>query len=266
VKCVVGYFGRLGAADQAEVARLYEGPADIDAAPDEDIPKLRAQALRVVELLETREGELAKVLNPKERLELSRCARHVTQAYELRASSSLTLRDALMAENARRIIEESYPGQKVMIWAHNDHVATWAPGSEKTMGAHLQDAFGDQLFVLGFAGEKGEVRARRIKGANYLEARRGQYVSLRLNPPVPFSAEALFAATGLDRFGLDLRHVPPNSELARWLSRSHLLRDLGWAYDPDDQTYGYNTLTDLAAAYNALVFIAESSAAKPLAD
>jgi hypothetical protein len=53
--------------------------------------------------------------------------------------------------------------------------------------------------------------------------------------------------------------------LGRWLSRSHLLRTLGWGYDPDNLTFGYGRI-DLAAAYNALIFIADSSAATPLPD
>jgi erythromycin esterase-like protein len=268
VKCVLDFFGRLGPADQAEVARLYEGTAGFWRASGEDIVKLQGQTLRVVELLDAKRDELAKVLNPAERLELSRCARHVTQAYQLRAANAPPiLRDAMMAENVRRLIEESYPDQKVVLWAHNDHVATFPPdpsGSEKLMGGRLREAFGDQMFVLGLANDRGQVRARRLKDGSELNP--GRWVSLPLNPPVPYSVEALFAATGLARFALDLRHPQGDSELARWLSRNHLHRDVGWAYDPDNLSFGYDRGINLAAAYNAIIFIAESSAAKSLSD
>lgn len=268
VKCVVDFFGQLGPADQAEVARLYEGTADFWQASGEEIIKLQGHALRVVELLDVKRDELAKVLNPAERLELSRCARHVNQAYELRAPNSPPmLRDAMMAENARQLIEESYPGQKVVLWAHNGHVATWAPdqsGSEKLMGGRLHEAFGNQMFVLGMANDRGQVRARRLKDGKELNP--GRWVSLPLNPSVPYSAEALFAATGLARFALDLRRLQADSEFARWLSRNHFYRDVGWGYDSDNLSFGYGTPVDIAAAYNAIIFIAESSAAKPLSD
>jgi erythromycin esterase len=265
VKCVVDLFGRLGPADQAEVDRLYDGTAAFSQASDEEIAKLRDQALRVVELLDAKRDELAKVLSPEERLELSRCARHINQAYELRATNTSPLvRDAMMAENAHRLIEDSYPRQKVVLWAHNGHVETWNVGSEKLMGSRLREAFGDQMFVVGFATDRGQVRARRLKDG--MDVDPGRWVSLPLNPSVPYSADALFAATDLPRFALDLRRPQADSELARWLSRKHLLRDVGWGYDPENVSFGYEAPIDLAASFNAIIFIAESSAAKSLSN
>lgn len=265
VKCVVDLVARLGPSDQAEVARLYEDPADFWQVSSEEIARLRAQALRVAELLDTKRDELAKVLNPAERLELSRCARHINQAYELRAMGTPPmLRDAMMAENAQRLIAESFSQQKVVLWAHNGHVGTWQAGAEKFMGGRLREVFGDQMFVVGFSTDRGQVRARRLKDG--AETNPGRWVSLPLNPPVPYSADTLFAATGLPRFALDLRHPPAGSELARWLSRNHLMRDVGWGYDPDNASFGYDAPIDLATAYNALIFIADTNAANALSD
>jgi erythromycin esterase len=265
VKCVIDLVARLGPSDQAEVARLYEDTAGFWQVSNEEIARLRAQALRVAELLDTKRDELAKVLNPAERLELSRCARHINQAYELRAMGTPPmLRDAMMAENAQRLIAESYPQQKVVLWAHNGHVETWRTGAEIAMGGRLREAFGHQMFVVGFATDRGQVRARRLKDGGELNP--GRWVSLPLNPSVPYSADALFAATGLPRFALDLRHPPADNDLARWLSRNHLIRDVGWGYDPDNVSFGYEAPIDLATSFNALIFIAETNAAKSLSD
>jgi erythromycin esterase len=264
-KCVVDLVGRAGSAARADAMLLYEGIDGFGRASDQEIARLRSQALRVDDLLDKRRDELAKVLNPAEQLELSRCVRHVAQAFALRASSSPTLRDEMMADNARRLIEESYSGQKVILWAHSGHLSMWPgpSGSNVTMGTRLHDRFGSQMFVVGFGFAKGEVRARRLKGGTPIDP--GQWTSLTLSPPVPYSADAFLAAADLPRFALDLRRAQADGGLGRWLSRDHWFRTLGWGYDPDSPTFGYEKI-DLAAAYDALVFIAESSAAKPLAD
>jgi erythromycin esterase len=80
-------------------------------------------------------------------------------------------RDALNAANLRWLIEEGYPGRKVIVWAHNAHVMNAYYGSDwssvhleprddamKPSGVFLADWLGDDLYTIGmtaFAGEDG---------------------------------------------------------------------------------------------------------------
>jgi erythromycin esterase len=203
---------------------------------------------------------LAKVASAPDYAIARQCARVIYQACELSLAEgvenmtgkALPIRDRSMAINVRWLIEQAYPNQKIVLWAHNTHVGT-SPleGAIKMMGFHLREAYGDQMVVLGFASERGVIRARY----------KGNLTEVKLNSPRPYSVEALFAQTGLPRFVLDFRRVPSSGALGTWLSHPRKLRSPGAAYDPDDEFY-YTSV--LPATYDGIVFIAESSAAKPL--
>lgn len=61
-------------------------------------------------------------------------------------------RDSMMADNVRWLLTEVYPGKKVMISAHNFHIAQYNE-KEEVMGEMLKEAFGDQMYSIGvFAG------------------------------------------------------------------------------------------------------------------
>src|SRR5437870_12285275 len=57
-------------------------------------------------------------------------------------------RDRAMAQNVKWILDQEPPGTKMMLWAHNGHVAAAAPldaPDHMPMGAHLREFFGDRL-------------------------------------------------------------------------------------------------------------------------
>lgn len=57
-------------------------------------------------------------------------------------------RDSLMARNLRHFVDQVYAGRKVIVVAHNYHIARSNP-AERTMGEWLDAAYGDRLFVIG---------------------------------------------------------------------------------------------------------------------
>jgi erythromycin esterase len=75
-----------------------------------------------------------------------------------KASSSGRLyeaRDQGMAVNARNLVERLHPGKKLLLWAHNSHIAGDFPyaalrkDGESTMGMHLRQFFGQDLYTIG---------------------------------------------------------------------------------------------------------------------
>ena len=88
-------------------------------------------------------------------------------------------------------------------------------------------------------------------------------VAVPLAPAKKVSVEALFQETGLPRFILDLRHLPKDSAVGAWLAKPRLHRMIGAVYnvDRDSKYYAYVRLPQM---YDGIVFIAESTAAKPL--
>ncbi len=65
--------------------------------------------------------------------------------------------DEMMAENCKRIFENEGK-QKMMVWAHNQHIASHSDVSKKNpMGYHLKKFFGDAYYSLGFSLYTGNV-------------------------------------------------------------------------------------------------------------
>ena len=64
-------------------------------------------------------------------------------------------RDAGMAANATALLRHWGPADKMLIWAHNAHIAEDFPSqrlrdsNESTMGMHLHQQWGDQLYSIG---------------------------------------------------------------------------------------------------------------------
>ena len=59
-------------------------------------------------------------------------------------------RDRAMADNVRWLVEEQFPGEKIVLWAHNGHVSTAPQSGEKNQGMHLRDRYGDKIGHIGF--------------------------------------------------------------------------------------------------------------------
>ncbi|MFP5287346.1 MAG: erythromycin esterase family protein [Thermoanaerobaculia bacterium] len=122
-------------------------------------------------------------------------------------------RDESMAENVEWILDHAPAGSKIVLWAHNAHVSK-APG---WMGRFLEERYGDDMVVLGFAFGSGRYNAIQIgAGLGAHEA----------HPPISGSVESYLAAAGIPRFVLDLRRVP-NGAPATWLRQSRNFRSIG---------------------------------------
>jgi erythromycin esterase-like protein len=83
-----------------------------------------------------------------------------------------TVRDKEMADNLLWLYRYKYPGQKIIVWAHNYHVAknTWEAfppkyGRHTSMGHNLWQSLKDSMYILGFDSYEG--RAGRIFVKNF---------------------------------------------------------------------------------------------------
>ena len=135
-------------------------------------------------------------------------ARIIVQVFEM--ITGVTPRDQSMAENVGWILDHAPASSKIVLWAHNGHVAK-APG---WMGEYLDERYGDDMYVLGFTLGNGRYNARGPQGLT----------SYEVHPPVQGSLESLFQASGLPMFLLDLRY---NSGPATWFREPRLLQSHG---------------------------------------
>jgi erythromycin esterase len=267
IKLVTGLFARIGGAGSETIQQCYAGMdklqqtgADLSQA---NLSRLKDSAAKALDIVQSKREALVTVATAEEYQDALQAAHIIQQFIAARiaeVNSGLfgyaASRDQSMAENVRWLAEQKFPGQKIVLWAHNGHVGAASSEAFKSMGMRLRETYGDKMVVLGFASHSGEVRAISLLAGS-------GPVALKLAPAKPTSIEGLFADTGLPRAILDFRQISHDSALAKWLAEPRLHRSIGAGFYPDRPSNVYEE-ADLPRAYNGLIFIAQSTAAKPL--
>lgn len=117
--------------------------------------------------------------------------------WQLTTSNEMAVRDRQMAENLIWLAEKAYPGKKIIVWAHNVHIARSVPWSERPlkpmagdadvfipMGVTIHDHFGASAYCIGFSGHDGSYM-------NYIND-----TIVTVNPAPANSPEGRLAAAG----------------------------------------------------------------------
>ncbi|MFF2796076.1 erythromycin esterase family protein [Lysinibacillus xylanilyticus] len=108
-------------------------------------------------------------------------------------------RDQAMMENLLWLVEEVYPTEKFIVWAHNDHIrkaqseVKGSPDSVKLMGERLPDIYKKYSYVLGLYMAGGET-------ANNLRE------PMAVLPPIKGSIEDILSSTNEPYTFIDLRN------------------------------------------------------------
>jgi erythromycin esterase-like protein len=194
----------------ARSLRLAGRPATDDGGGEATLETAR----RLVEHLEASRSRLAQSSTPAQADWAIRNAHVVYQWARGRVGNLIAVRDSSMAANVRWIADEARRGSKVVLWAHNAHVAK-NPGR---MGQWLADHYGKDMVVIGFATNDGGYTAFTDGGL------RSDNV---LQPGPPHSLEAYAHATGLPCFLLDLRAARKVPEVEPLLTSGVTMRSIG---------------------------------------
>lgn len=103
-------------------------------------------------------------------------------------------RDLGMATNITGLLQRRYPQEKMLIWAHNAHIAEDFPwerlrsGNEKVMGMHLHQQWQDELFTIGLfmlTGQQAD-NNRNVTAVTPHQANSLEGLFMHLNHPVSF--------------------------------------------------------------------------------
>ena len=159
-------------------------------------------------------------------------------------------RDESMARNVKWVLDTAPKGTRIVLWAHNGHVGRLEQGTARAMGAYLDDWYGKDHVVVGFALNRGEYTAM------------GQGTGLGRHPLTlaePGSYEYTFSRAGMPRFILDLRTARAGDPASGWLCAPMSLRSIG-AMAMDQQFHPAN----LAGAFDLIVFLEETTPTRGL--
>lgn len=241
------YSSRYGIAMDDAVAHTGQRSLRLSVgAPAEPARRTLATADRLLARVESRRAAYASATSPARADWIIRNAHVLTQYTRLKGGpgGSYGVRDSSMAANVAWIADEARKGEKVVLWAHNGHVARrlgW-------MGDHLAKRYGKQMVVVGFATNSGE----------YTAFKDGKLVAN--NPLVegpPASIESFAHAAGTPRFLLDLRRARENAAAESALRSGVMMRSIGAL--AMDMQFG---ITPILNDYDVLAWVDHTTATR----
>ncbi|MGW8265684.1 MAG: erythromycin esterase family protein [Longimicrobiales bacterium] len=186
-----------------------------------------------------------------------RSARVVLQFEDMESGRTPGARDVYMAENAIWLHDEAGPESRIVLWAHNGHVAdnpTYGQG--QSMGWHLRRHYQGDMVIVGFDFYQGGFRAVNQTSS-------GSYTGVEdhtVGPPPVGSYEYYFHSAGMERMILDLRNVDLGAAATTWLAGPRLMRSIGAVYrptTPGDFLYGVS----IPSRFDLIVYFENTSAA-----
>jgi erythromycin esterase-like protein len=178
-------------------------------------------------------------------------ARVVLQCMQMRAN--LVTRDASMAANIKWILDQN-PNAKIVVWAHNGHVALGGYRGYEPMGHSLRQMFGEHMVVFGFGFNEGSFRA--------VETGKGLH-EFTVPPSPSGSMDAVLASTGIPVFALDLRQLPKNGPVLGWFREPHKARTVGAVYSEAAADNSFSQLT-APESFDILLFVEKTTAARQI--
>jgi len=126
----------------------------------------------VQDTLTSRQAPYESASSPSEWARAVQSARVAVQFEEM--SSYRRSRDLAMADNAKWLLDQLPAGGKIVLWAHNGHVATSSSATlGATMGWSLRQTFGQAMVVMGFSFAQGTFNAVVAAGAEERAEHRG---------------------------------------------------------------------------------------------
>ncbi|MFI4974941.1 MAG: erythromycin esterase family protein [Caulobacterales bacterium] len=174
---------------------------------------------------------------------------------------SWNLRDQHMFDTLDHILASRGPDSKAVVWAHNSHIGDarftdmGAERGEWNIGQLCRERFGPDAALIGFGTHAGSVMA----ASNWDEA--GQFMTVQ--PSRAGSYEALFHATGIARFLVDLR--PGEHDALRGdLREPRLERYIGVVYRPETELMSHYARSSLPEQYDGFVWFDQTQAVRPL--
>ncbi len=175
--------------------------------------------------------------------------------------SSWNLRDRHMAETLDQLVahlDRHENRSKVVVWAHNSHLGDaratdMGASGELNVGQLVRQQYGNDAVLIGFSTYTGTVTAASDWGAPPERK--------RVRPALAGSYEALFHATELPQFLLNLRD---NDEVRERLRQRRLERAIGVIYLPQSERISHYFKARLSEQFDAMIHFDETRALEPL--
>ncbi|NEU08005.1 erythromycin esterase family protein [Flavihumibacter sp. R14] len=208
-------------------------------------------------------NDLYHLVNQDKSIESRQYVRLLEQTIGLRETSNFSqyreLRDKFLAENVIYLYQQKPVDSKIVLWAHNGHIAHAEVGKTHRMGYHLQKRLGDNYYAMAFAFDEGASRIYDFEGSP-----RG-YKNFNYSSSVK-SNSLEFALQKIKHpvFVLNLDDVQENPSANEYLSKARYMRVIGAAYlEPDSKNYFWFPVFE---SFDGIFFFQKASAAEGIKD
>jgi len=211
-------------------------------------------------------GILAAVVKKesKDTLNMLQLVRLFDQTLDLRGSAGMfsnyyrnldNIRDKYMAENVLWLYK-NMPEGKMVLWAHNGHIAHTKLEGSYRLGYYLKNQLGDKYYAVGSAFNEGSVRMFDFKNTR-------KYIPFHYDSSQKEnSVEYVLKSCDKESFFLDLNHIAANVKLKPFLKQHTYIRTIGADYrdNPDKDFRKY----PLLECYDGFVFFKKATAAEDI--
>lgn len=165
---------------------------------------------------------------------------------------SASERDKAMANNCIRFLK-SKKDSKLVLWAHNTHIANLDIPNFKTTGAYLKDILGEQYINFGILFGEGSFNARR---ADFKKQQTGEIETFTFGKQKDDSYASFFEQTGQSLSITDLRPIRSSPLFESWQDYMYTVREVGSSFDPSEED-NFSQKIDLANKYDGTIWIKE---------
>jgi erythromycin esterase len=168
-------------------------------------------------------------------------------------TASNIYRDSCMAENIRWIASQTKPEERIVLWAHNEHImkSRQAKGTTR-MGVFLDDMFRKNYYAVGFSCGNGSYTAYNFDSNKVVR-------NNTLIEPYTGTVEEYFRAARVSSGILFTKRITRQSPLAQWLTTPFELRSIGSV--AENQQYHSCIVPE---GYDALLYIDSTTSSKLL--
>ncbi|WP_108867986.1 erythromycin esterase family protein [Aquimarina aquimarini] len=176
-----------------------------------------------------------------------------------RKSFDYNIRDEYMAQTVLEILREQKPEAKMVLWAHNGHIAknpeAFANGHKNPLGSVLKRYLGEKYYAIGFSTNQGSFRAINY---NAKEKKYDKNAVFTLPPAKEGSLDWYFAQANKDIFFIDFVKSLHSKTIATFLSEERKAYSNGASWSLD---YGITPAFDISPGKNfdGMIFIKETS-------
>lgn len=238
----------------------------------EAIAKLRG----LVGWLATHSTRLGRLTSPAEFENALQHARVLLQFQESYGkpwdwSGLQNLRDLYMAENIEYIATELEPHAKIVVWAHNAHIAK-IPESEKTgnsrmMGHHLEEMFGAKYYAFGFSFKEGSFQSRIVERVPGAEDGLGAFKAGSLTEFTVAAAPEGYLEWYMSEahdgdYLVDFRRAPMDGPVREWLAAPKKMRSAGSGWS-NQWSEDQKASPHVPSWFDGLIHIVRTTRARP---